>query len=147
MIKKSMFYILIIVGFLFLVIYFTITAKVDNSYDLSNADNAVQDDANNPQRILELYLWKDPNITGNNEIHYSLFKQTGVVVNNDEIYDINNATTDIDDLNINISKYGDNTPMVITVLNLHEKNVTEEQLQNIFDKINLPESTLFVYHG
>ncbi|MCT4565112.1 MAG: M56 family metallopeptidase [Maledivibacter sp.] len=87
---------------------------------------------------LELYVWRNKDITGNNSIHYTLLIGTNRSKSKSEIYDMNVATSDLEIIKQELSKYRSDTSLFIMQDIDIDKNIIKkinEELSSIIKNI------------
>lgn len=89
-----------------------------------------------PMKGLELYVWKNKEVTGNNDIYYTLMLGTNRNKVESEIYDLNSAVNSIDKLNEMLVKYNVETELFIYQMNTSD--FTNAEMQAISDNLKFP---------
>ncbi len=95
--------------------------------DLYSSDNIT------PLKGIELYIWKNKKITGNNYTYFTVLLGTNRDKLESEIYNLNEATNSIDKLNQMLSAYSVETHL--TIFKMNEDDFTYEKIENILNKI------------
>lgn len=81
---------------------------------------------------LELYVWRNKDITGNNSIHYTLLIGTNRSKSKSEIYDMNVATSDLEIIKQELSKYRSNTSLFI----MQDIDIDKNIIKKINDELS-----------
>lgn len=90
----------------------------------------------NPMKGLELYVWKNSELTGNDDTYYTLLTGTNINKTDNQIYDLDVATNDINEINAMLSKYKRETYLSIQQMN--EVDFTKQEMEEIANKIHMP---------
>ncbi|WZL72381.1 M56 family metallopeptidase [Clostridiaceae bacterium 35-E11] len=80
---------------------------------------------------IELYLWRNKNITGTDDAYYTLLPGTNKPKDEKEIYNLNIATKDIERINNKLSQYQRNTHLAIR----HDRSFSKEDMMATSDDI------------
>lgn len=91
---------------------------------------------------LELYVWRNPELTGNDDIYYTLLLGTNRNKTEDEVYDLSVATTNIEDINREIGSYEE-----VAVFVNHPRSISKEEMSKIADQIIVKRGTVAVGTG
>lgn len=108
----------------------------------NNKDDSANSSLNNMKATLkglELYAWRKPELTGNNNIYYTLLEGTNRNKTDEEVYDLSVATTDIDAINRKIASYGE-----VDVIVSHPIYIPKEEMEKITDKIKVENGSITV---
>lgn len=81
---------------------------------------------------VELYVWRNKNITGTDDIFYTLLPGTNKSKDNNEIYDLDLATTDIKVINEKLSEMQGITHLSIK----HDSSFSKQDITEIGNSIN-----------
>jgi len=81
---------------------------------------------------LELYVWRKPELTGNNDLYYTLLMGTNRNKTKEEICDLNIATNDLDVIKQEFSEYSSDTYLFI----LNSSDIDQETMTEIGDKLS-----------
>jgi len=108
----------------------------DSSSDISSNDTKA------PFKGLELYVWRKPELTGNNNTYYTLLYGTNRNKTDEEIYDLSVATTDIEVINRKIASYGE-----VDIFVSHPMYITKEEMEKIVEQIKVKNGTIAVGTG
>ncbi len=93
---------------------------------------------------LELYVWKNSQITGNEDVYYTLLQGTNRIKDRSEIYDLKVATNNIDDINDMLSEYRNDTEVFVTLAmpdegaNSGQEMPEPVDMQAVMDKLEFP---------
>ena len=95
---------------------------------------------------LELYIWRYPNLTGNTDIYFTLLQGTSRNKTEDEIYDLDIATTDLEEINKMLENFEETEVFINIVqrkegINAEEEVVNLEELNGIVKQIVFPNET------
>jgi hypothetical protein len=91
---------------------------------------------------LELYVWRKPELTGNDNIYYTLLLGTNRNKTEDEVYDLAAATTNIDDINREIASYE-----VIDIIVSHPRSISKQEMEEIVDQLEVKNGSIAVGAG
>lgn len=91
---------------------------------------------------LELYVWKNPELTGSDDIYYTLLLGTNRNKTADEVYNLSVATTDIEDINRELFGY-EETAIFVN----HPRSISKEEMNKIVDQIKVKNGTIAVGTG
>ncbi|MCK5764179.1 MAG: DUF4825 domain-containing protein, partial [Clostridiales bacterium] len=80
---------------------------------------------------LELYVWRDPELTGNNNLYYTLLMGTNRNKSRSEVYDMDIATSDLDIIKQELSRYSSGTYLFI----MHDIDIDKETMIRIGDDL------------
>ncbi|WP_083842141.1 M56 family metallopeptidase [Desulfosporosinus youngiae] len=86
---------------------------------------------------LELYVWRNPELTGSNAIYYTLLQGTNRNKTAEEIYDLTAATTSIEDIRRELAKYG-----TIDVLVSHPLEISKQEMMEIVDQMKVKNGSI-----
>ncbi len=81
---------------------------------------------------LELYVWREPEITDNNDIYYTLLIGTNRNKSKSEVFDMDIATSDLDVIKQELSEYRSGTDLSI----MHEKEIDKNTMLKISDEFS-----------
>jgi beta-lactamase regulating signal transducer with metallopeptidase domain len=88
-----------------------------------------------PMKGLELYIWKNKEVTGTEDTYYTLLTGTNRNKAENEIYDLTKAVRSIEALNGLLSVYSAETELFIYQMNTTD--FTKEEMQTIAEQIKL----------
>jgi len=88
---------------------------------------------------LELYVWRNPELTGSNDIYYTLLQGTNRTKMAEEIYDLTAAVTSIEDINRELAKYE-----AIDVLVSHTLEIPKQEMTEIVDQMKIKNGSIAV---
>jgi len=91
---------------------------------------------------LELYVWRQPELTGNENIYYTLLPGTNRNKTEAEVYDLSVATTDLETIQHQIASYGE-----VDVLVSHPRYISKEEMNVIADQIKIENGSIAVGTG
>lgn len=91
---------------------------------------------------LELYVWRKPELTGNDNIYYTLLLGTNRNKIEDEVYDLSVATTNIENINREIASYGE-----VDIIVSHPMYMSKEEMNEIADQIEIRNGLIAVGTG
>jgi len=95
-------------------------------------------------RSLELYVWRKPELTGNNDIYYTLLRRTQRRKEEHEVYDLSIATTDIEEINRQIANFGfEHVHLLVS----HPLNISKEEMDAITKRIEMKNGSMGVGTG
>lgn len=89
-----------------------------------------------PMKGLELYVWKNPEVTGNDDTYYTLLHGTNRLKEASEIYDLDIAVKSIEEVNQLLSNYESATELFINQMN--ETDFTKLDMEAILESLNFP---------
>jgi len=89
-----------------------------------------------PFKGLELYVWKNKEVTGKSDTYYTLLLGTNRNKEESEIYDLNLAVDSIDKLNDMLDGYS--TEAELFIYQINEADFTKVEMQTIIDNIKFP---------
>lgn len=98
-----------------------------------------EDKTKTAMKGLELYVWRKPELTGSNDIYYTLLQGTNRTKNEDEIYNLSIATTKIGDINREIAAYGE-----IDIFVSHPMYISKEEMSRLADQIEIKNGSVAV---
>ncbi len=81
---------------------------------------------------LELYVWRRPELTGSNNLYYTLLLGTNLNKTESEIYNLDAATSDLNLIKQELSKYRNGTYLSI----IHDMNIDKETMSKIGDQLS-----------
>ncbi len=81
---------------------------------------------------LELYVWREPEITDNNDIYYTLLVGTNRNKSKSEVFNMNIAVSDLDVIKKELSEYRSGTGLSI----MHEKEIDKNTMITISDEFS-----------
>lgn len=81
---------------------------------------------------LELYVWRKPELTGDNNLYYTLLHGTNRNKTYSEIYDLNKAVSDLEIIKKELSGYGSGTYLFI----MHSQDIDKETMSNIGEQLS-----------
>lgn len=81
---------------------------------------------------LELYVWRRPELTGNDDLYYTLLMGTNRNKTESEIYDLNAATSDLDTIKKELSSYRSDSYLFIS----HSEDIDKGTMEGIADKLS-----------
>ncbi len=104
-------------------------------------DEAIEDDSH--LKGLALYIWRYPELTGNDDIYFILLPKSNRGRTEDEIFDLDIATTQLSDINLLLKEYDDTEVTVNVVERMDSTNKEEEtvdfgEIDDIVDQIEFP---------
>ncbi len=82
---------------------------------------------------LELYVWKSPELVENEEPYFTLLEGTNRSKEQEEIYDLDAATSDIRAIGQKLSRYGDG--LYLQIYQMNEADFTKEQMMGFSDEL------------
>lgn len=88
---------------------------------------------------LELYVWRNQELTGNNEIYYTLLPGTNRNKTAEEVYNLSQATTDLEKINRELATYEE-----VSVFVSHPRSISKEEMGKIADQIKIKNGTIAV---
>ncbi|MEN6312729.1 MAG: M56 family metallopeptidase [Clostridiaceae bacterium] len=91
---------------------------------------------------LELYVWRKPELTGSDDIYYTLLTGTNRNKTDEEVYDLSKATTNIEDINRELADYGE-----IDIFVSHPLYISKEEMTKIADQIQIKNGSVAVGTG
>ena len=110
----------------------------------TNGDAATKEtyeDVNNPNETkiqafkgLELYIWKNSELTGNTEPYFTLLTGTNRNKDYQEIYDLDTAVSDIRTVGNMLSQYADG--LYLYIYQLNETDFTKVQMSSYADELS-----------
>jgi beta-lactamase regulating signal transducer with metallopeptidase domain len=106
---------------------------------------AIDTSLKNSMKGLELYVWKNKELTKNNDIYFTLLIGTNVNKTEEQIYDINAATNDMNKINAMLSEYTGETYLSVQYLNID--NFTRQEIEEITQKIQMHTRTHSISMG
>ncbi|NMB96783.1 MAG: DUF4825 domain-containing protein [Clostridiaceae bacterium] len=80
---------------------------------------------------LELYVWRNPDLTGNNNIYYTLLTGTDRNKTKSEVYNFNIATSELEDIKKDLSTYRSGTHLSV----MHSMNIDKATMEKIGDEL------------
>lgn len=83
---------------------------------------------------VELYVWKNKKVTGSNDVYYTLLPGTNTKKTNEMIYNLKDATTELNAINEKLKEYEGDTHLSIR----HDMSFTKEQMLIMDEKIEFP---------
>lgn len=86
-----------------------------------------------PMKGLELYVWKNKELTGNSDTYYTLLLGTNRNKESSEIYDLNTAVKSIEQLNIMLTEYSAET--VMSIYQMNTTDFSKAEMQAISDNV------------
>ncbi len=89
-----------------------------------------------PMKGLELYVWKNKEVTGNSDTYYTLLLGTNRNKEEREIYDLDMAVSSIDKLNEMLNKY--NTQTELFIYQMNTTDFTKAEMGVISEQIKFP---------
>ena len=89
-----------------------------------------------PMKGLELYVWKNSEVTGNDDTFFTLLPGTNRLKEATEIYDLNVAVKSIEEVNDLLSNYEAATELFINQMN--ERDFTKLEMEAILESLNFP---------
>ncbi len=89
-----------------------------------------------PMKGLELYIWKNAELTGNDGAYFTLLIGTNRNKVEDEIYDLGRAVDSIDKVNALLDTYSEETFLFIYQMNTTD--FTKTEMQAIAEKLDFP---------
>lgn len=98
--------------------------------------------AENPKSAfkgLELYVWRNPELTGNNDIYYTLLLGTNRNKTKEEVFDLLVATSNLEKINHEIADY-DYTDIFV----YHPQSISKEEMSEITDQIKIKNGSIAV---
>jgi len=95
----------------------------------SSYDTPVSIDKN-----MELYVWRNKKVTGSNDVYYTLLPGTNTKKTNEMIYNLKDATTDLNAINEKLKEYEGDTHLSIR----HDISFTKEEMLKMDEKIEFP---------
>ncbi len=101
-----------------------------------------EDKTKTAMKGLELYVWRKPELTGNNGIYYTLLQWTNWTKTEDEIYNLSSATTKIEDINREIAAYGE-----MDIFVSHPMYISKEEMSRLADQIEIENGSIAVGTG
>ncbi len=122
---------------------FNIQNNVLNKY-VSEILNEHNDKLKTAFKGLELYIWQNPDITGNEDIYFTLLDGTNRNKDKSEIYNLDIATTNIDEINLVLEQYSNETEVIVLLVSqINQAQSGEEvqeleEMQQIMDAIEFP---------
>ncbi|HHV98692.1 MAG TPA: DUF4825 domain-containing protein [Clostridiaceae bacterium] len=108
----------------------------------NSSNDSSPNDTKAPFKGLELYVWRKPELTGNNNIYYTLLLGTNRNKTDEEIYDLSVATTDIEVINRKIASYGE-----VDIIVSHPVYISKEEMKKIVDQIKVKNGLVAVGTG
>lgn len=105
------------------------TSSIDYNYMMNfikAADKA-------PMKGLELFVWKNKELTGNSDTYYTLLLGTNRNKEESEIYDLNTTVKNIEQLNRMLTEYS--TETVISIYQMNTTDFTKAEMQAISDNV------------
>lgn len=95
-------------------------------------------------RSLELYVWRKPELTGNNDIYYTLLRHTNRRKEEHEVYDLSIATSDIGEIRRQIANYGfEHVHLLVS----HPLHISKEEMDEITNRIEMKNGSMEVGTG
>lgn len=76
---------------------------------------------------LELYVWRNHDLTGNNNLYFTLLPGTNINKSSKQIYDMEAATSDLEIIKEELSQYREGTYLFIT----HSQDIDKETMDGI----------------
>ncbi|MEI7885486.1 MAG: M56 family metallopeptidase [Clostridia bacterium] len=140
--KKPAFWVSLVILLILLVVAVPLISnnvKPLNGNSYLNTENVV------PMKGLEIYVWKNKELTGNNDTYYTLQVGTNRIKELSEIYDTKLATNSLDKLNEMLAGFGSATEVFIYQMNTED--FTKAEMQAIADKIKLTQNTYSIAIG
>lgn len=80
---------------------------------------------------LELYVWRNPDLTGNNDIYYTLLTGTNRNKTKSEVYNFNIATSELNNIKKELSTYRSGTHLSV----MHSMNIDKATMSQIGDEL------------
>ncbi len=140
--KKPAFWVSLVILLILLVVAIPLISnnvKPLNGNSSLNTENAV------PMKGLEIYVWKNEELTGNNDTYYTLQVGTNRIKELSEIYDTKLATNSMDKLNEKLAGFGSATEIFLYQMNTED--FTKAEMQAIADEIKLTNNTYSISIG
>jgi len=81
---------------------------------------------------LELYVWRKPELTGNDDLYYTLLIGTNRDKTESEVYNLDNSTSDINVIKQELSRYSSGTELFIR----HSMDIDKETMSKIGDNLS-----------
>ncbi|MGD9677014.1 MAG: hypothetical protein AB7V16_01455 [Vulcanibacillus sp.] len=125
--KKPAFWVTFIAVVVIILVLVLLANPRDTGSNLLNED---------PMKGLELYVWKNKDLTGNNDTYFTLLMGTNRNKDKNEIYDLGVAVNSIEELNQLLASYSTETELFIYQMNTVD--FTKDEMSIIADKINFP---------
>lgn len=104
---------------------------------LSGFDRDTASSYNTPVSIdknVELYVWRNKKVTGSNNVYYTLLPGTNTKKTNEMIYNLKDATTDLNAINEKLKEYEGDTHLSIR----HDMSFTKKEMLKMDEKIEFP---------
>ena len=104
---------------------------------LSGFDRATAGLYNTPVSIaknVELYVWRNKKVTGSNDVYYTLLPGANTKKTNEMIYNLKDATTDLNAINIYLKEFEGDTHLSIR----HDMSFTKVEMLKMDEKIEFP---------
>ena len=89
-----------------------------------------------PKNVL-LYVWRNKKLTGSNDIYFTLLPDTGTTKTDEMIYDLKNATADVNEINEKLKAYEGDTDLSV----LHDISFSKDEMLAIRDTIKFSGTT------
>ena len=99
-------------------------------------------DTKTAMKGLELYVWQNKELTGNEDIYYTLLEGTNRNKTEAEVYDISVATTDIEQINRMLASYKE-----VDIIVSHPIYFSKEEMNAIVDQIKIENGSVAVGLG
>ena len=82
---------------------------------------------------LELYVWRDPELTGNDDLYYTLLMGTNRSKMKDEVFNLNTGTSDLQVIKDELSRYGSGTYLFI----MHSLDIDKDVMEKVGDELSV----------
>lgn len=81
---------------------------------------------------LELYVWKKPELTGNDNLYYTLLMGTNINKMKSEVFNLDTATSDLSVIKNELSRYGSGTYLFI----MHSFDIDKDVMEKVGDELS-----------
>ena len=130
--KKPTFWVSLLIVAILLVLAIPL---ILNNLQPLNSEGSLQITDSVPMKGLEIYVWKNKDVMGNNDTYYTLRLGTNRIKELSEIYDTKLATNSMDKLNEKLAGFGSATEIFIYQMNTED--FSKAEMQAIADRLKL----------